>query len=379
MSDLERTVCEAREALPEPEPDVTRRALAASIAAADRPLRRRPGRIALGAVVFAAALGGAFAAGLALAPGGSTKGSGGPGFLPAQGWDTFQTGVTRPPQGPSATAANTPLGADAISGFFPWQTVAGLRTGQVLLQVTFYPTGESAGIDRNFPERSLPLSLDDAQRGASLEGQPANVEAYRLVARVNRYNLDLFVFFGGRTATSAARAAAQQELDRLVVPEGPPGTLAGLVAGPPARTACKPARLGASVQLQGATGSLLGSIRLRNAGGKTCTLRGRPTVQLRDANGVLLDADEAAARPLWQQLGAPKPKGWPTVRLAPRGTAQVFVKLRNWCVVPVKPVFFHVYLPGAGEKVVAPARITVRCDQPRHAVSVAVGPVEPVP
>jgi hypothetical protein len=74
-------------------------------------------------------------------------------------------------------------------------------------------------------------------------------------------------FFGGGKATPAAREAAQEELDRLVVPEGAPGPLESLPAGPPARTACKPAALRAAVQLQGATGSLLGSIRLRNTGG----------------------------------------------------------------------------------------------------------------
>ena len=378
MSDLERTIREAREALPEPEADVTRRALTAAIAAAPQRSRRRTRRIAIGAIVFAAAVTGAFAAGLALAPGGSTKAAGGPGFLPARGWETFQTGVTSPPQGASATAANTRLGKDAVSGSFPWQTVAGLRTGQVLLQATFYPTGESAGIDRNFPERSLPLSLDDALRGASLEGQPPNVEAYRLVARVNRYNLDLFVFFGGRKDTPAAHEAAQEELDRLVVPEGAPGPLESLPAGPPARAACKPAALRAAVLLQGATGSLLGSIRLRNIGGKACTLRGRPTVQLRDANGVLLNTKQIPGRPVWQYVGGPKPRGWPTVRLSPRGTAQVSLQLRNWCVVPVKPVFFHVYLPGAGERVIAPARVTLRCDAPGQPASMAVGPVEPV-
>jgi Protein of unknown function (DUF4232) len=377
MSDLERTLRDARASLPEPEPSITDEARTAVLAVRPRPTRRNR-RLALGVLALAAALAGAFAAGLAVAPGGATSDASGPGFLPARGWDTFQTSVTRPPQAPSATAANISLGEDALSGTFPWQTVARLGTGQVLLQATFYPSGESAGIDGRFPRRSLPLSLDDAAVDASLEGQPANVTADRLVARVNGYNLDLFVFFGGH-ATPAARVAAQEELDRLVVPEGAPGPLTVLPAGHPSRTACRPAILRGTVFLQGATGSLLGGVKLRNTGGKACTLRGRPLVQLRDANGVLLNAREHPVPPLWQQLGQRKPRGWPTVRLTPRGKAQFFVQLRNWCVEPAKPVFFHIYLPGAGERVIAPARITLRCDVPQKPVSLSIGPVEPSP
>jgi Protein of unknown function (DUF4232) len=378
MSDLERSLRDARASLPEPEPFATERTRAAVLATVSQRSRLPTRRLAIAAVVAAAALAGAFAAGLAVAPGGATTEADGPGFLPARGWDTFQTGVTEPPRAVSATAANVALRSDALAGSFPWPVIAGLRAGQVLLQATFYPRGESASTDRRFTPRTLPLSLADATPGASLEGQPPNVSAYRLVARVNNYNLDLFVFFGGRP-TDAALAAAQEELDRLVVPESAPGPLVRRPAGKPSRTACRPSGLRATVSLQGATGSLLGGIRLRNAGSKTCTLRGRPLVELRDANGVLLDARERAVPPQWKQLGAPRPPGWPTVRLAPRGKAQVFVQLRNWCVVPARAVFFHVYLPGAGERVVAPARITLRCDAPQQPVELAIGPVEPVP
>jgi hypothetical protein len=377
MSDLERTIREAREALPEPSPEATERARSAVVAAAPQPSRRQTRRIAVGAIVFAAALAGAFAAGLAIAPGGSTKGAGGPGFLPAQGWDTFQTGVTRPPQAPSATAANVKLGPDALSGTFPWQTAATLRGGQTLLQATFSPTGENSGVDAQFPRRSLPLSLDDADSGVSLEGQPRNVSAERLSARVNGWNLDLFVFFGGRP-TAAARNAAQEELDRLVVPEGAPGLLDTRPSLQPSANACRASALRTTVRLQGATGSLLGSILVRNVGDKACRLRGRPTVELRDARGVLLNVRESKAPPLWKQLGAARPAGWPTVRLPARGSAEIFVQLRNWCVVPVKPVFFHTYLPGVGEHLPAPARITLRCDAPGRPVGLEVGPVEPV-
>jgi Protein of unknown function (DUF4232) len=377
MSDLERTLRDARASLPEPDPSATDGARGAVLAATPSPSRRAR-RLALGALVAAAALAGAFAAGLAVAPGGATTDADGPGFLPAQGWDTFQTGVTRPPQAPSATAANVRLGEDALSGTFPWETVARLHTGEVLLQATFYPAGEIAGIDSKFPRRSLPLSLDDAQTGATLEGQPANVTADRLVARVNGWNLDLFVFFGGR-ATTAARAAAQDELDRLVVPQGSPGPISSPPpVSRPSGTSCRSTALRARLFVQGATGTLLGQIRIRNVGRKACTLRGRPIVELRDANGVLLNARETAAAPIWKYNGAKHPPGWPTVHVAPRGVAQVSLQLANWCVVPVKPVYFHVRLPRAGEPIVARARVPLTCGDAHLPVRLAIGPVEPL-
>ena len=92
-----------------------------------------------------------------------------------------------------------------------------METGDVLLQALFLPTGESEAVDAQFPRRELPLSLADAQPGG-LEGQPPNVTALRLAARLGDWNVDLFVFFGGEP-TADARAAAEEQLARLVVPE----------------------------------------------------------------------------------------------------------------------------------------------------------------
>ncbi len=379
MSDLERTIRDARESLPEPEHSATEQARAAVLAATPKArARRRSGRIALVALAFVAAVAGAFAAGLALAPGGATKtAADGPGFLPAQGWDTFQTGVTRPPQSPSATAANVKLGPDVVVETFPWQTVATLRSGEVLLEALFSPRGESAGIDAQYRPRSLPLSLGDANSEGPFEGQPPNVSAERLLARVNGWNLELFVFYEGRP-TRAARAAVQEELDRLVVPEGPPGVLDTRPVLQPAPHACRASVLRSSVRWQGATGSLLGSIRVTNVGKRACVLRGVPTVEMVDANGVLLNLHQEAAQPLWKQLGAARPRGWPTVQMSPHGAAQVFVQLRNWCITGVKPLFFRTYLPGVGEAIPAPVEVTLRCDVPGQPARLAVGPVEPV-
>lgn len=378
MSDPERILRDARSALPEPDPEATDRARAAVLgAAAGRPLHRTR-RLAVGGLAFAAALAAAFVAGLALASGGSTKTlADGPGFLPAAGWETFQTGLVREPQAPTATAATVPLGHDVLDETFPWQTIATLQQGDVLLEALFGQTGDIAGIDAEFPRRSLPLSLEDGTAGLGLEGQPTGISALRLYARVNGWNLELLVFTRG-PLTSGPRAAAEAELRRLVVPQGRPGPLERRPALQQARGRCRPSALGAAVQLQGATGSLLGAIRVRNTGRRACDLRGRPTVELRDANGVLLKTRQTSQPPLWKQLGRPRPVGWPTVHVRPRTDAQVEVRLSNWCVVPVKPVFFRVYLPGVGAPIPAPTRVTLRCDDPRAPVSLAVGPVEPL-
>jgi hypothetical protein len=372
MSDLERTLRDARATLPEPDDAATAHARSAVLTAA-RPRRRRA---VISALALAAALGGAFAAGLALASGGASQPeANGPGFLPSSGWETFQTGLTAEPQAVSATAATIPFDHDVLDGTFPWLTAAKLRRGDVLLQAMFMRRGEVEAVDASFPPRSLPLSLGDATP-TGLEGQPAGVSALRLDARVHGWSLTLYAFSGNRW-TAAARAAAQRELARLVVPQGPPGVLTKRPALRHAADVCPLSALRASVQLQGATGSLLGAVVVRNASAKACRLRGRPTVELRDANGVPISVESRPSPPLWRQLGSPQPPGWPVVRLAPGRRAQVFIQLRNWCVAPVKPVFVHTYLPGVGAKLPAPARITARCDDPHAPVSLAVGPVEP--
>jgi hypothetical protein len=151
-----------------------------------------------------------------------------PGFLPAPGWETAQAGAG----GMLATAANVPLGPDALEGNFPaWETIARLEEGEVLMQAAFIAPLESWGDDaaRGFPPRSLPLSLDDASPMLSFEGQPAHIYGERLGATVNGWNIDVLVFYGGgdpvtgvpSEPSAETRAAAQEQLARLVVPLPP--------------------------------------------------------------------------------------------------------------------------------------------------------------
>jgi hypothetical protein len=139
-----------------------------------------------------------------------------PSFLPAPGWEIVQGGST-------ATAANITLGPNSRSGDAPWDTVERLEEGDVLLYAMFW----RRPVNANFPPRELPLSLDDAQPGG-LEGAPDDVYADRLGVQVNGWNIDLLVFYGGTDPTgeppdhpdpsAEARAVAQEQLARLVVP-----------------------------------------------------------------------------------------------------------------------------------------------------------------
>ena len=208
MSDLERSIREAANSAARARGGGHGARAGGRAAAAPKTSPRRLGRLALVAVVLAAALAGAFAAGLAMAPGGATKAAraDGPGFLPAQGWDTFQTGATTPPRAPTATAANVKLGPT-----FSSRRSRGKRSRRFApdraLEALFSPRGESAGIDAQYRPRSLPLSLGDANRKALFEGQPPNVSAERLLAWVNGWNIDLFVFYGGQAMHRASRGA----------------------------------------------------------------------------------------------------------------------------------------------------------------------------
>jgi hypothetical protein len=134
-------------------------------------------------------------------------------FSPASGWEISRAGLT---------AANVPLGPNSQAGAVPWDTVERLDDGDIVLFAMIFPARNA-----NFPRQELPLSLDDAQPGG-LEGQPDDVYADRLTARVNSMNVDLLVFYGGddpagepprpSEPSAATRAAAQEQLDRLVVP-----------------------------------------------------------------------------------------------------------------------------------------------------------------
>lgn len=144
-----------------------------------------------------------------------------PRFLPAPGWETVQLGT-------STTAANVALGPYSSEGGFPGDTLDRLKEGEVVVWVMFSPTGRFPAQDEETPRRELPLSLDDSQHGGYFEGQPDHIWADRLLAQVNGWNIDVWIFYGSENPsadpaepTAKARATAQEQLARLVVPARP--------------------------------------------------------------------------------------------------------------------------------------------------------------
>ena len=181
------------------------------------PRLRRRAVLASAAIVVA--ITGAFLSGLAVAatPEGQAARIEGPGFLPAPGWDVFQTGTTEPPQAPTATTSTVPLDPSDEVGGLPHPTLERLGPQDVVIFATFYPAGESEAVDSQFPERSLPFRLDDAKEGG-IEGQPENVTARRMLGRAGAYNVDVIIFFGSPNPSSSTLDHADDELGRLVVP-----------------------------------------------------------------------------------------------------------------------------------------------------------------
>jgi hypothetical protein len=371
MSDLEQHLRDARRSLPRPEPDATDRARAAVLdsAAEQRPASRatrRPRRILFGGLAFVAALGAAFVAGFVVAPDTATSGAqpDAPGFLPAHGWSTFQAGLTIP----SAIAANFRLDTrGAISS--PWDAARPLRSGDVLMSVTFYPAGEAPSADRlSFRERELPLALADARQAGRVPGQPDTVVRNRLLARVNGYDVDVDVFLNRRDTSTATRELAQAELDRLVIPKAP--------AVPGNRSTCGAAQLHGNVALQGGVGQSIGAITVVNVGRARCTLSGRPQITLEGAGGQQIRTTQTPAEPIWAYNNAPEPTGWPVVGVRPHGKAVIRIGVRNWCGRPGGKMLFNVRTPLGGMLHLS-ASVDARCDMRGAPVALTVGPFEP--
>lgn len=189
-------------------------------------------RLAALGLAFAVGVGGAFGAGFGV---GSSEGStstftatipiaansaAGPGFLPAAGWNIVQTGPTVPPLAPTAMAANVPFAAsDAALTSPPEATIRSLGANGVLLHAMFVRSDDTSG-QGQYPQRTLPLRLSDARPG-SLEGFPTGGETLRLGAHAAGYEIDVLIVFGAAKPSQAVRAAAEEELARLVVPGCP--------------------------------------------------------------------------------------------------------------------------------------------------------------
>jgi hypothetical protein len=217
-SELERLLREAGQGLPEPDPGVTRRARELALRAARRRSFRRPA-----ALVLAAALVGAgVAIGALVVPSGSAAPAvTGLGFLPAKGWSVLQNGGDGTPVRPAvAMAANVELSPDDDPDGLPLSTLATLPPRGVVIVASFVARGDQEYYDRYIPKRTLPLRAGEALWGIELgvDVRPGrSLGQYQLRAGVNGHNVDVNIYYGTDPPTGALLAAAQRQLDRMVI------------------------------------------------------------------------------------------------------------------------------------------------------------------
>jgi hypothetical protein len=213
--DFDRLLRQARDVLPGPDDDATRRARQRALAAigGGRRLRSRSALVLVAALLVAAGLG--IGVGALVTPSGSAAPAPvGLGFLPEQGWSVLQNGGDGTPLRPAvAVAANVPISLEDDPDGLPYSTLLSLPPDGIVIVAEFLAVGEEAGPD------TLPLrARDAAPRQLGAEVRPERpLGQYELRAFVNGYAVDLHIYYGTRRPSAALMAAAQRQLDRLVV------------------------------------------------------------------------------------------------------------------------------------------------------------------
>lgn len=184
----------------------------------------RPLHLRLGVAVAAALLiGSGFGFALGTSNTSSSSAARGPvglGFLPERGWDVRQSGVAATPERPAvAIASNLPLSPEDDADGLPLTTLQTLPANGVVIVAGFTRRLEHRGLSTEFPVRKLPLRVRDAsQIEFGTQVRPKRpLGQYRLGATVNRYEVDVSLYFGTAKPGRALLVAAQRQLDRLVV------------------------------------------------------------------------------------------------------------------------------------------------------------------
>jgi hypothetical protein len=152
------------------------------------------------------------------------------------------------------------------------------------------------------------------------------------------------------------------------------------VQSPLSTPSCGAANLRATAALEGAAGSVLGSIDLTNVGSSTCTLSGRPVLTILSSAGLEVPVDVVEAVPQWQADGSPTPPGWPVVSLRPGSAATIRVRWSNACPQLSDPALWKVDLGTEGGSVDvsgADATFPPPCNGPSEPSTLEVGPYEP--
>lgn len=151
----------------------------------------------------------------------------GTGFLPDPGWTVLQTGsdATRERQA-LAVASNVPLHPDDSargireSSGLPYSTLLELPSSGVVIVALFTRRESEPWNEELYPERQLPLHVRDAMHSISYSYQmrpQRPLGQYELRATVGDHHISLFFYFGTQHPSPKLSAAAQRQLERLIV------------------------------------------------------------------------------------------------------------------------------------------------------------------
>jgi hypothetical protein len=117
-------------------------------------------------------------------------------------------------------------------------------------------------------------------------------------------------------------------------------------------------------ELQGATGTMLGSVVVRNVSQRRCALGGRPSVELTNASGRSFATQE-------RLFSLTNTGGDAISVLAPRHVAVLHVDWTNWCgrwpgrAGSFRRLFLHVALTGGSRLTFSIVTGRARCDDPK--------------
>jgi hypothetical protein len=103
----------------------------------------------------------------------------------------MSTGITSPPQAPTAIAANVAFATESAAREPTYSTNQWPRSRRNRLLRLPVPAWRKAELDRDFLERRQRLQLSDAALEHGFEGIQQRIPAYRLDAAIGRWNVGL--------------------------------------------------------------------------------------------------------------------------------------------------------------------------------------------
>jgi hypothetical protein len=214
--------------------------------------------------------------------------------------------------------------------------------------------------------RTMPRSLVRRARG-------------RIAVNALAVGLTVAVFAGGLLAGVRTFGAAHDTQEA-----GQPPSITPPTSPAASKPACTGGQLRANASIEGAAGSREGAVTLTNFSDTTCTLQGRPTVQLLHANltPIVSGITFLPSPPGWKVDALPKPKGWPVVTLHPGKAALVRIRWSNWCPDGRAAPLWRLDIPGGGTVDVTNGFDELGpppCNGMGQPSTVEVGPFEPAP